>query len=154
MARRSICRPPGVWTVGRHFAMLTVVLYRMLFLNSMTGSIKEIGKRKNAEERLRLLSLAVEQSTEGIAVANMDGNLLFVNNAFANMHGYNSENVIGKNISFGMKVMFYYLEIPNFVGLKNLKIGFKSQKLIQDLEIWFGVLYAGMVNQNCVFLKK
>lgn len=63
------------------------------------GLIDEITKRKNAEEKLKVLSSAVELSTEGIAVFNLNGDLLFVNNAYANMHGYNSENIIGKNMS-------------------------------------------------------
>ena len=63
------------------------------------GILTEITKRKNAEERIRLLSTAIEQTTEGVAVSNMDGDLLFVNNAFANMHGYDSKNVIGKHVS-------------------------------------------------------
>jgi len=55
--------------------------------------------RRRAEERLRLLSSAVEQSTEGIAMVDMEGNLLFVNNAFAVMHGYAPEELTGEHLS-------------------------------------------------------
>jgi|GEM_PF-499916 len=60
---------------------------------------QELAERKRAEKRLRLLSSAVEQSTEGIAVSDLEGNLLFVNNAFATMHGYTPEELTGKHLS-------------------------------------------------------
>ncbi|UCD83413.1 MAG: PAS domain S-box protein [Deltaproteobacteria bacterium] len=66
------------------------------------GSIsvaRDITVRKKAEEKLRLLSSAIEQSSEGVAVYDLKGNLLFFNNAFASMHGYNSEELVGKNLS-------------------------------------------------------
>jgi len=46
---------------------------------------------------MQLLSLAVEQSSEGIAVSDLDGNLKLLNHAFANMHGYSPEELIGKS---------------------------------------------------------
>jgi len=48
---------------------------------------------------LRLLSLAVEQTSEGIAVVDLEGILQFVNPAFAKMHGYAPEELIGKHLS-------------------------------------------------------
>jgi PAS domain S-box-containing protein len=59
----------------------------------------QIAERERAEEELRLLSSAVEQSSEGIAVSDMEGNLLFVNDAFATMHGYTPEELVGKPLS-------------------------------------------------------
>jgi len=45
------------------------------------------------------LSLAIEQSSEGIAVVDLDGNLEYLNDAFAEMHGYSPEELVGKNLS-------------------------------------------------------
>ena len=56
--------------------------------------------RRQAEERLWFLSSAVEQSSEGIAIADLEGNLLFVNDAFAAMHGYDTpQELAGKHLS-------------------------------------------------------
>jgi len=55
--------------------------------------------RERAEERLRLLSMAVEQCSEGIAVSDLAGTLLFVNRAFAAMHGYEPEELVGEPLS-------------------------------------------------------
>jgi len=65
----------------------------------ISGMIMDITEHKQAEKRLHLLSSTVEQSTEGIAVADLKGNLLFVNNAFATLHGYTSEELVGKHLS-------------------------------------------------------
>ena len=60
---------------------------------------RDITERRQAEERLRLLSSVVEQSSEGIAMSDLEGNLLFVNNTFAAMHGYTPEELAGKHLS-------------------------------------------------------
>ena len=60
---------------------------------------KEVVEQGRLEKRVRGLSLAVEQSSEGIAVVDLDGNLQYLNDAFANMHEYSAEELIGKNLS-------------------------------------------------------
>jgi two-component system cell cycle sensor histidine kinase/response regulator CckA len=65
----------------------------------LAGVTEDITDRKHAEEKVRFLYSAIEQSSEGIAVSDMDGNLLFVNNAMAAMHGYIPEELSGKHLS-------------------------------------------------------
>lgn len=61
---------------------------------------RDITERKNAEERLKFLSSVVEQSSEGMAVCDLEGNLLFVNHAWAWMHGYDSaEELAGEHLN-------------------------------------------------------
>lgn len=52
-----------------------------------------------AERRPQLLSAVVEQSTQGVAVTDLEGRLQFVNRAFAQMHGYEPEELIGRSLS-------------------------------------------------------
>ena len=55
-------------------------------------------KKKEAE--LRLLSTAIEQSTDGMATVDLDGNIIFINDAWLKMHGYNdSKKLLGKDLS-------------------------------------------------------
>jgi PAS domain S-box-containing protein len=68
-------------------------------LSRVLVSIIDITDRVRMEERLQLLSSAVEQSSEGIAVSDLEGNLLFVNNAFAATHGYCPGELVGKHLS-------------------------------------------------------
>jgi PAS domain S-box-containing protein len=63
------------------------------------GVARDITAQKQAEERLRLLSSAVEQSTDGIAVSDLEGSLLYANNAFAAAHGYAREEIAGQHLS-------------------------------------------------------
>jgi len=60
---------------------------------------RDITDRMRVEERLRLLSEAVEQSSEGLAVLSPEKAVLFVNKAFATMHGYTPDELIGKDVS-------------------------------------------------------
>jgi PAS domain S-box-containing protein len=65
-----------------------------------TGVLRDIAERKQAEEKLRNLSTVVEQSSEGIAIADVEGNITFVNNAWALLHNYETrEELIGKPLS-------------------------------------------------------
>ena len=60
---------------------------------------EEIAERKRAQERLWLLSSAVEQTSDGIAVGDHQGNLLFANDAAAAMHGLDAATLTGTHLS-------------------------------------------------------
>ncbi len=62
------------------------------------GIFRDISQRKKNEHELRLLSSAVEQSSEGIALVGLDGTVLYLNKAAARMHGYEPAELIGKNL--------------------------------------------------------
>jgi PAS domain S-box-containing protein len=54
-------------------------------------------KLANAEEGLRRLSTAVEQSPASIVITDLDANIIFVNQAFTEASGYTAQEVLGKN---------------------------------------------------------
>ena len=60
--------------------------------------LSDITERKRVEKEVALLSSAIEQSGEGIGVVDSEGNLLFLNSAFAAMHGYSKEELVGKHL--------------------------------------------------------
>ena len=47
-------------------------------------------RAQNMKEYMQYLTSFVEQSSEGIAIADLDGNLLYLNRAWTEMHGYES----------------------------------------------------------------
>jgi len=65
----------------------------------MSTTAVDISKRQKIESRLKFLSRAVEQASEGIAIADMDGEITFINEAFASKHGYTQKELIGKSLS-------------------------------------------------------
>lgn len=61
------------------------------------GTILDITERKQAEEQIRTLSQAVEQSPVSILITDSDANIKYVNSTFEQITGYSSEEMIGKN---------------------------------------------------------
>ena len=59
--------------------------------------IRDLSERKRAENSLRKLSLAVEQSPNSIIITDSDANIEYANQAFLNTTGYQPKEVIGKN---------------------------------------------------------
>ncbi|PTN38899.1 PAS domain S-box protein [Desulfonatronum sp. SC1] len=65
----------------------------------LDGFILDITERKISEESLLIYKSAVDQSMDGIALADMDGHIRLVNNAWAAMHGYTHDEIIGCHLS-------------------------------------------------------
>ncbi|MBI3173222.1 MAG: PAS domain S-box protein [Chloroflexi bacterium] len=63
------------------------------------GMYEDITERKRVEENLLRLQSAVEQTEEGIALADLNGNLIYSNPAWAKMHGYTTEEIPGNYLS-------------------------------------------------------
>jgi PAS domain S-box-containing protein len=58
--------------------------------------LRDITQRKQAEAQLRLLSCAVEQSTNTMVLTNRQGQITFVNAAFTRMTGYTAAEALGQ----------------------------------------------------------
>jgi PAS domain S-box-containing protein len=67
-------------------------------LVGILGIFWDITERKQAEEKIGRLTSAVEQSIDGVAVGDLEPKLVYVNGAFARMHGYTPEDMIGMNV--------------------------------------------------------
>ena len=61
------------------------------------GTCIDITEHKLAEDNLRKLSRAVEQSPISIEITDLNGNIEFVNPKFTQLTGYRAEEVIGQN---------------------------------------------------------
>jgi PAS domain S-box-containing protein len=62
----------------------------------MEGFIEDITERKQAEEQLKTLSLAIEQSASSMAILDKAGIFEYVNPKFLDVYGISREEVVGK----------------------------------------------------------
>ncbi len=62
--------------------------------------VRDVTARKQTEDSLRKLSLAIEQSPENIVITNTRAEIEYVNEAFRRTTGYSDEDVIGQNPRF------------------------------------------------------
>jgi two-component system sensor histidine kinase/response regulator len=57
---------------------------------------QDISERKQADHRLRELSMAVEQSPNSVCITELDGTIRYVNDAFVRSSGFAREEAIGR----------------------------------------------------------
>ena len=60
----------------------------------------DITERVNENEKIKLLSLAIEQSPSSVIITDSNGDIEYVNKKFTEISGYQFEEVIGKNPRF------------------------------------------------------
>jgi PAS domain S-box-containing protein len=64
---------------------------------TLLAIVRDVTERKKAEESLRKLSQAVEQSPVNVVITDLDGNIEYVNQRFCQLTGYTFAEAIGKN---------------------------------------------------------
>lgn len=62
----------------------------------LVGILQDITDRHRAEEKMRKLSTAVEQTADAVMITDAQGRIEYVNAAFCRMSGYDSEEVQGQ----------------------------------------------------------
>ncbi len=66
-------------------------------ITHLQGVSRDITERKKAEDELRKLSLAAEQSPVSIVITNLNAEIVYVNEAFVQATGYPREEILGQN---------------------------------------------------------
>ena len=89
-----LCRDGRQRQIGWHNAALLDAAGH--FVGTLSSG-QDITEHKLAEEQIRKLSLAVEQSPESIVITDLDGRIEYVNEAFVRVTGYSREELIGGN---------------------------------------------------------
>jgi len=80
-------------------------------IQGITGTLQDITERRIAEESMRKLSLAVEQTADSILITDRKGVIEYVNPAFEETTGYSKAEILGKNPNIlksnGQNEVFY-----------------------------------------------
>ena len=81
-------------------------------------------KRRIAEDSLRKLSCAVEQSADTIVITNSDGIIEYVNPAFEALTGYSSKEAVGQTpaiLTSGQQAPALYRELWETISVENVR---------------------------------
>lgn len=99
LAEHRVVRPDGLVRLVLNQAELVVDAATGLPMRWM-GTFQDITDQRRAEEQLRTLARAVDQSPVSIMITNRAGSIEFVNPKFTRVSGYSAEEVMGKNPRF------------------------------------------------------
>ncbi|MBU1706976.1 PAS domain S-box protein, partial [bacterium] len=66
---------------------------------AVMGTATDITKRKESEQELKKFKTISDKAEYGSAIADLEGNLLYINESFARIHGYSLHELIGGNLS-------------------------------------------------------
>ncbi len=61
--------------------------------------VRDTSERKIAQEKINMLAQAVKGISECVSITNLDGKVIFVNDAFEKVYGYSKEEILGKPIN-------------------------------------------------------
>lgn len=84
---------------GRVFERYSCPLMNNTRISGRVWSFRDITDKKRSEEELLKFKTIADYSNYGKIISDLDGNLLYVNNKFAEMHGYLPEDLVGENLS-------------------------------------------------------
>lgn len=129
---------------GVYLVSCTPVLDEKGHLQKVIHIATDITDRKKAEKRLRLLTSVVEQASEGVAMTDLEGNLLFLNDAFAVMHGYTPAELIGKHLSvFHTPEQMPAVEAANRVNLEKGEFSGEIWHVMRD-----GIVFPSLMHNS------
>ena len=91
----ELVRPDGSkrWLIGRGEPLRDASGH----ITQLRGTVQDITERKRAEEQIRKLSRAVEQSPACVVITDARGDIEYVNPKFTQLTGYTAEEVAGRN---------------------------------------------------------
>lgn len=83
----------------RYYETRVAPLIRSGKMELLILSSSDVTARKLAEEELRKFKAISDNARYGSAIADIQGNLIYVNEAFAAIHGYSPRELMGKHLS-------------------------------------------------------
>ncbi len=95
-------------------------------------TVEDISRRKQDENKIRQLSMAIEQSPSVVIITNPKGKIEYVNPKFTEITGYSYSEVLGKNpniLSSGSQSYKYYKELwESLLSGKEYRSEMQNQK--------------------------
>ncbi len=115
------------------------------------GSMTDITLRKQAEDEIRKLNLAIEQSPVTIVITDVNGSIQYVNRRFCDVTGYSFNEAIGQNprvLNSGLQQPEYYKEMwETIISGKSWQGEFINKKKSGEL-FWENVFISPLFNED------
>ncbi len=86
---------PGGELMHIEFSAKAITIGKKRYLQSM---VRDITERKKAEEALHLRAHLLNEATDSIIATDLDGNLLYMNEATCRTRGYSKEEMLNMNV--------------------------------------------------------
>jgi PAS domain S-box-containing protein len=126
--------------------------------NTLTGIIKDITAQKQYEEKIKLFKTIFDNANYGSAIVDLDGNINYINDYFAKIHGFEPDELIGQNLSI-------FHDEEQMADVSRLHESLLQDGYYTNLEVWhthrdgtaFPMLMSGIVIkdklQNPLFMS-
>ncbi len=85
--------------------LITTVLFRQFYVWS----------RKHAEEALTKLEKALQTTQVGVTITDIEGKIIYLNSAEARMHGYDPDELVGKNVRIFASPEIWEVNPPDLI---------------------------------------
>lgn len=111
----------------------------------------DITEHKKAEEEIKKLSAAVEQSSNAIVITDVNANIEYINPKFTNITGYTAKEVLGENLQIlnaGPTSKEYFNEMWKTIALGNTWSGEFQNKRKDGKLFWVNVTISPIKNKN------
>jgi PAS domain S-box-containing protein len=92
---QALCKDGTLRPVSRSTAVLRDGSDRPL---GVLGVFVDLTERKKVDERLRLLASALRSVSEGVSITDMEERIIFVNDAFLRMYGFDEYEILGQHV--------------------------------------------------------
>jgi diguanylate cyclase (GGDEF)-like protein/PAS domain S-box-containing protein len=85
--------------------LVTTILFRQFYVWS----------RKHAEEALTKLEKALQTTQVGVTITDVEGKIIYLNSAEARMHGYDPDELVGKNVRIFASPEIWEVNPPDLI---------------------------------------
>ena len=91
--------------------------------------IQDVTKQKQYEEKIKLFKTIFDNANYGSAIVDLDGNINYINDYFAKIHGFESDELIGQNLSI-------FHDEEQMADVSRLNESLLQDGYYTNLEVW------------------